>query len=260
MGEKRRHRSAAPYNPMTGERNPQGPPAVDMTRLAIMQIISSDDDYLTCRGLDPDVGKFFEGDVLVAKPWLLQKTPWDAREVTYPGDVVTHTYTTAEAREAAYDGGPTSQQTIEPPYFVGDLIVAAKPMTRIGETPGMPDPDDSPTVDELDRNIIIMTNGLSGDDLRHIAWMDTNAAGRRWTGSKGNRCRALIKTAMTSGDTTHTVDNVTPLNGSSPVDLSTDELTVYNIHTWDADDNAICKIEWNETLEQWEIYQVDCPA
>ena len=77
---------------------------------------------------------------------------------------------------------------------------------------------------------------------------------------QADRCAAVLKGALDSGDATATVDNVTPLNGSSPVDAAADELTAQNVHGWDGDDNAACKIEWNQTEERWELYQVTCPS
>lgn len=74
------------------------------------------------------------------------------------------------------------------------------------------------------------------------------------------RCNALLSAAYTSGDPTATVNNVVPLDGASPVESSSDELTVTVIFSgWgDADEDSNCKIEWNATDERWEMYQMDC--
>lgn len=70
------------------------------------------------------------------------------------------------------------------------------------------------------------------------------------------RYRGQLQGAMTSANSTHTVDNLIPLDGVGG-DTS---LTVANIHGWEGDDNAACRIEWNADDEQWEFYQVTCPA
>jgi len=77
-----------------------------------------------------------------------------------------------------------------------------------------------------------------------------------------DRCTCFLKGAL-SGGATATVDNVLVIHGTSPLADPTDtteELTVYNTHAWDGDDNALCRIEWNRTTEHWEFYQVTCPA
>jgi len=80
-----------------------------------------------------------------------------------------------------------------------------------------------------------------------------------------DRCTAKIDDAggMETTDSTIAVDNVAVIRGVSPLDDPTDtseELTVYNVHAWEADDDADCRIEWNQTTEHWEIYNVTCPA
>ncbi len=75
-----------------------------------------------------------------------------------------------------------------------------------------------------------------------------------------DRCTCLLKGAMATSDTTKTVDNVAPICGASPVANSSEELTVYNTHAWEGDDNALGRIEWNRTTGHWEFYQVTCPA
>jgi len=74
------------------------------------------------------------------------------------------------------------------------------------------------------------------------------------------RCTAKLKGALASADSTATVDNVNPIHGADPTADSGTELTVYNTHDWDGDNNADCRIEYNKTTEHWELYQVDCPA
>lgn len=74
------------------------------------------------------------------------------------------------------------------------------------------------------------------------------------------QCNALAKGAVSSGDSTYTVDNVTPLFGSSPVTSSSDEITVRNRYADDLDDNAKVSIIWNQTDGEWQTGQITCPA
>ena len=60
-----------------------------------------------------------------------------------------------------------------------------------------------------------------------------------------------------------TVDNVQIIKGASPLDDPTDtaeELSVFNKHGYDFDNNGAADIEWNVTADRWEIYQIDCQA
>lgn len=75
-------------------------------------------------------------------------------------------------------------------------------------------------------------------------------------------CKCQAKGAIT-GTGTKTVDNVTVVQGTSPLDDPSDtaeELSVSNPLAFDFDDNAILFIHYNETAEVWEIYQGECPA
>jgi hypothetical protein len=73
-------------------------------------------------------------------------------------------------------------------------------------------------------------------------------------------CRGLIKGAMTTGDASHTVDNVSPLAGQSPVTSAAATLTVENLFHWNAADNAVCVFAWDETADEWILLQVECSA
>lgn len=67
-------RQPSPYNPITGEFAPIGVPHRS-SRVSIFQVIERDvyDDYLVCRGYDPDSGKLLES-VNVAKPYQERST------------------------------------------------------------------------------------------------------------------------------------------------------------------------------------------
>lgn len=70
------------------------------------------------------------------------------------------------------------------------------------------------------------------------------------------RYGGLLQGALASGDASKTVDNLEPLGG--PGGLTS--VTAYNVHGWEGDDNAECRVEWNTTTGHWELYQVTCPA
>ncbi len=76
--------------------------------------------------------------------------------------------------------------------------------------------------------------------------------------------KGQLKTAMTSSDTTHEIDNVVVLSGRSPLsDASdtTEELTVDNSDfDWDGDDNAPAYAKFDRSSNTWRFYQVKCPA
>lgn len=91
---------------------------------------------------------------------------------------------------------------------------------------------------------------------------------RRWEvvsllGSFG-RIKGTLVGAMTSGDATHTIDNIVVLSGADPrtdPTSTTEAVTVNNTdHTMAGDDNAYARAEWNPASERWEFYQVTCPA
>ncbi len=164
-------RVPSPFNPMTGDHAPLGR-NVYPTRVAMMQVVEEHDDYLTCRGYDPEA-QLFLNEVSVAKPLVLQKTPWDGKTYEISSVDVTFTYKYSTTRMLVYDGGNTITQMFSYPYFVGDVLAVAKPMTKIGETPGTISESDCVL---LDAEIQIMYDSQE----KPIAWMDLNVAGRGW--------------------------------------------------------------------------------
>jgi hypothetical protein len=83
---------------------------------------------------------------------------------------------------------------------------------------------------------------------------------RRGQNPKATRCRGLLKGALASSTATATVDNVVGLDGVSPTGSASATVAVQNTHRWEGDDDATCRFEWNNENQQWELYQVDCPA
>ncbi len=120
-------------------------------------------------------------------------------------------------------------------------------------------------IDDMDYEIDASDVGLTLNvGAKVVAFWDAQRGMFILTSSIGfDRCNALLKGALASGDATATVDNVVATRGASPLDDPTDaaeELTVDNFFAWDGDDNAPCKIEYNEDDDTWELYQVKCPA
>jgi hypothetical protein len=74
------------------------------------------------------------------------------------------------------------------------------------------------------------------------------------------RFKGFLQGAMTSTNATHTVYGVVRITGASPTASSSEEVTVWNPHGWDGDDDAVCRAEWVAGSSHWEFYQVSCPA
>lgn len=73
-----------------------------------------------------------------------------------------------------------------------------------------------------------------------------------------DRCSAIVKGDPTGTATTITVDNVVATRGKTPVANSSEELTVNNIFSWDAEDNDVCFIQYNYATTSWDLYQLEC--
>lgn len=87
-----------------------------------MVIAAIHDDYLVCRDWDGHAEG--ETDVEVARPWELQRTPWDGESRTIDGVTYSYTYADAASRTKSADD-QDEEQVIVPPYFVGAVIQAA---------------------------------------------------------------------------------------------------------------------------------------
>lgn len=121
-------RQPAPFSPISGEYAPIGKKR-DKTRIAMFQVIEADthDNYVVCRGFDPEAGVFLNS-VAVAKPYHLR-------------------------------GAFT--------YSVAHMLPAAKPLTRIGETPGV-----SAVTMGCPADLTEVIDILLDDESNPIAWLD----------------------------------------------------------------------------------------
>ncbi len=95
------------------------------------------------------------GTVSIAKPRVLQSTPFDGKTVEYPDVKVTYVYDPANIgrrKAQVYDQSqPEDTEKITPPYYVGDIITVRKGST-----------------------------GLLDDSNKEIVLVDVNEAGRAW--------------------------------------------------------------------------------
>lgn len=129
---------------------PAVPPA-DGARFALFQVDEEKDDYLLCRryrhGETPAESA---ATVAVAKPRLLQRTPFDGATIDYGTLQVAYEYLGANRRSATA-GDDQETQAITPSYFASDVLRAVYGPTGVvdGEGAG-------------------------------IVWEDTNAGARAW--------------------------------------------------------------------------------
>jgi hypothetical protein len=86
-------------------------------RLVRMKIVSSLNDYLICRLADPNAS---QADIIVAKPWDLQRSPWD--NITRNG--IFYDFSQADVRVAT-GAGISQTERVNPPYAGGREIIAA---------------------------------------------------------------------------------------------------------------------------------------
>lgn len=102
------------------------------------------DDHLVCRAVGSDPVAFVP--ILVAKPWLLRKTPWDGQtrgQVRYEYDLEDSTKRTAFDSTDATDQLKRDEQ-IHPRYLVDDQLTVSPATTGIGVDTGEVDDDGLP--------------------------------------------------------------------------------------------------------------------
>ena len=94
------------------------------TGLAIMaKVVAINDDDLQCTFYTPNETESGR-TIYVAKPYLLQVTPFDGETIDYPsGQSVTYTYTNHYTRTAD-DGSDVETQVVTPEWFVGEIVDA----------------------------------------------------------------------------------------------------------------------------------------
>lgn len=142
-------------------------------RLGMFRILEERDDYLICRGYDPNSSRKLRKRIKVAKPTLLQRTPWDGHRVTVAGKDVTFNY------QLETQPGMGRLRRIATATVYGDDGVAEEivEIQRI-------------TMDYLVDDIISATQNRKTSfqdyiDVRtesgvRIHWVDVNISGRCW--------------------------------------------------------------------------------
>jgi hypothetical protein len=78
-----------------------------------------------------------------------------------------------------------------------------------------------------------------------------------------DRITGLTTAAVETTDETFEIDNISVVNGADPredTSSTSETVTVYNSHTWAADNNAYVEAFYHKGHSRWEASQVDCPA
>lgn len=154
-------------------------------RMGTFRILEEFDDYLVCRGFDPNAKDPFSQvtpaaplTVHIAKPPLLTRTPWDGVDPVSIGGV-DYTFEYDDdffgVRTAFWtdDEGEDQEreETIDIPYFEGDLILAV----------------------EVSMNSFLDGMKVNGTKIKNengalISWVDLNFGGRHWAGPSAAEC------------------------------------------------------------------------
>lgn len=167
VGRRRRQLITPPSKPVRPVENPY--PEKKEWRLGVFTIREEKDDYLICRGFDPNAKDPFSHvtpsayrTVKVAKPALLQRTDWDGESLEIDGITYTYEYTSVGVRTARWTDEDDEEQEREEriylPYFVGDVIVAAQLR-------------ESRAVDGID---------VDSEAGGRLSWVDQNGGARHW--------------------------------------------------------------------------------
>lgn len=115
-----------------------------------LQLVSVQDDHLECLDVDS------EEEVKVAKPWKLQRTPWDTNTIDVGGTSITYAYTSGSLRTAT-SGSDSETQQITPSYLPDiDWIFAIQPKDGTG--------------------VEVEVEG----ETEEVIWQDMNTDGRAW--------------------------------------------------------------------------------
>lgn len=149
---------------------------------------------------NPALGTTQPYAIFVAKPYDLQRTPWDTQTVTINGNVTIFTYTGVGQRTASVLGVDTPQIII-PNYFPGDVIMAAYAVTGYNDTNGTP-----------------------------ICWLDVNNSARIWTppcceGSSGSVSINYDGSFVGSRPTLNFIDNQGQTSGGTLLTITDDVFT-----------------------------------
>jgi hypothetical protein len=170
-GRRRRPARGQPQKPLRPIENTF--PEKKEFRLGEYRIVEEKDDYLVCKGYDPNAKDPFAGHIptapakiKVAKPWLLQRTVPEAAGQQIGSTLYTYDYSDTEygVRTASWTEDSIEleeEQRIDIPYFADDIITAV----------------------EIRENAAV--DGMDAEDENgaRLSWMDLNVSGRHWKAS-----------------------------------------------------------------------------
>lgn len=118
------------------------PPHVQLGAILQFRIVTVQDDHLVCNTWDGTAAG--SGAVLIAKPYLLRRTPFHGKT----RDGITYSYAAAQSRTATL-GADSENQVVVPNYVAGDVIYAADVASKGGAGVAV----DGRTVRLLDMNV-----------------------------------------------------------------------------------------------------------
>lgn len=125
----------------------------DLGLLQMMRIDGIQNDYLECFLYNAVDDSYGEDAVYVAKPFMLQRTPFDGETISYPnGQDIEYSYS-EDHKRTADDGSSDETQVVIPYYYANEIILAV-------------------------RNVSGGTGITVGDVM--VQWVDLNTAGRFW--------------------------------------------------------------------------------
>lgn len=87
-------------------------------------------------------------------------------------------------------------------------------------------------------------------------WSTRRTAAATARQNEGARAMGRLSTTLASNDPTGIVEDVEATAGTPDI---AGPLTVFNDFAWEADQGALCAVEWNQTRGRWQIYQLACP-
>lgn len=163
-------------------------------RLGVFLFLEEHDDYLVCRGYDPNAAleahtPAAHKTITVAKPSLLMRTPWDGQSAILTVDgiptAVTYEYSDEVGKRTAratVDGEDIEEiQRITMDYHVGDIIVAVQ-VKHNATVDGIPRSaaESYDFVPPSARPDITIGQSIDAGGLLRLTWVDLNYSARCW--------------------------------------------------------------------------------
>ena len=214
-----------PYNSGKGTFSPHVRPAC-RSDIATARIVEIYEDNLICELYDTEYHRYIL-EIPVAVPVELRQTP--VNQNVFSDHVRTYAYSSVTERTVYYtttgNSTPylTREETLEPPYYVGELIQVSRSCSAHGLNVENQTTTDGYAVDGIS---VTTREAKPSEDLDpmtamprvgqdpYLIWEDINAAGRRWTKQVGNSAHgalggvALIANPHTSAGTLHFSDEL----------------------------------------------------